>query len=951
MTTCEHSQAQLAEQGTVVLAHDEVLNDHVENCVACQDFLKHLQQLEQACGDLPAYDAPAELINQTKAKIIQSGQQPHLTASYNHTERRWAVALGGIAAVLAIIALLPAIMPYGMRFDLPELSVNDAIQVVQQKTNSRSEASFADQIAASASAPAPIEENFAESDDFVIGGLIAQNAPLVTEAEEAPVPLADSRIAPLDNLNLAKDETIALAEPSITTELAQQAQSLDSNEEARQQPRRARELQREVQELRAEASQRQEVAAKEHAGRDLGHRAQLDADGQVAFANQLNSQDKKSDQSSSRATESLLRENKNRQLAKQEASRLRADMSIPAAEPQVIQPSAVQPSAVQPSAVQPSAVQSSAVQSPAVQPPPATHSPAPLPASPPVSSADQETDSYRAKAKPSGAKTVETSLLGKASLVEPMKSSGFLQQRENLTGLQFQDATGYWANTYIPGDPIMRQLETQLKQWNRTPLRTVSNIDPALEQSMTQYRQPFDPPQNTALALYLQADKAALAEPGRLRVQVGLKGALRQGGRRPAMNIGVVADLRSANSHKLLPQIRALLLALMNAKQADDRFSLIIAGPGAGVVLTAEAFRYGPLTVALQALLTRPNPSSTSLIQALRLASDSVRQDDDTTAPLGTSLVLLLATSSLGAEQQQLENIAHANAISGINLSAITLGTQTQLPELQTLVLAGQGHLRNLATADQAEHIIDQELYASSRAVARALRLRIRLAPSVKLINVIGSRRLAEPQAQRVREQEQSIDQRLARNLGIQADRGDDEEGIQIIIPHFYAADEHVILLDVVTEQAGSIADVSVRYKDLVNLRNGSNSAQLTLPSGSKPPGPLELNVLKNHVALTLAQAAQNASQLLAAGNYQQTMNILVTMQQILQSIRREIPIWQNDLELINDEKLLASYALLIRSGYVNYSQRMRKNLIASLRVAAHRKLFNSDAVNNEANP
>ena len=939
MTTCEHSQAQLAERGTVILAHDETLREHVESCTECQDFLKHLQQLEQACGDLPAYDAPAELINQTKAKIRQSGQQPHLTASYNHTERRWAVALGGIAAVLATIALLPAIMPYGIRFDLPELSVNDAIQVVHQKTNSRSEASFADQI--TASAPAPTEENFAESDDFVVGGLIAQNAPLVTEAEEAPVPLADSRIAPLDNLNLAKDETIVLAEPSITTELAQQAQGLDSNEEARQQPRRARELQREVQELRAEALKRQEVAAKEQqAGRDLGRRAQLDADGQVAFANQLNSQDKKSDQSSSRATESFLRENKNRQLAKQEAGRLRADMPIPAAEPQVIQPSAVQPPAVQPPAVQPPAVQ-----------PPAARSPTPLPASPPVSSADQETESYRAKAKTSSEKTVETSLLGRASLVEPVQGSGFLQQREKLTGLQFQDATGYWANTYIPGDPVMRQLETQLKQWNRTPLRTVSNIDPALEQSITQYRQPFDPPQNTALALYLHADKAALAESNRLRVQVGLKGALRQGGRRPAMNIGVVADLRSANSHTLLPQIRALLLALMNAKQADDQFSLIIAGPGAGVVLTPEAFRYGPLTVALQALLTRPNPGSTSLTQALQLASDSVRQDDDPTAPLGTSLVLLLATSPLAAEQQQLENIAHANAINGINLSAITLGTQTQLPELQTLVLAGQGHLRNLAAADQAERIIDQELYASSRAVARALRLRIRLAPGVKLLNVIGSRRLAEPQAQRVREQEQSIDQRLARNLGIQADRGDDEEGIQIIIPHFYAADEHVILLDVVSEQAGPIADVSVRYKDLVNLRNGSNSAQLTLPSGSKPPGPLELNVLKNHVALTLAQAAQNASQLLAAGNHQQTMNILVTMQQILQSVRQEIPIWQNDLELINDEKLLASYAFLIRSGYVNHNQHMRQNLSASLRVAAHRKLFNSDSLNDEANP
>jgi hypothetical protein len=61
--------------------------------------------------------------------------------------------------------------------------------------------------------------------------------------------------------------------------------------------------------------------------------------------------------------------------------------------------------------------------------------------------------------------------------------------------------------------------------------------------------------------------------------------------------------------------------------------------------------------------------------------------------------------------------------------------------------------------------------------VARAVRLRIRLAPGVQLVSVLGARRLDELHAEQVRTAEQRIDQRVSRALGIAADRGEDEEG------------------------------------------------------------------------------------------------------------------------------------------------------------------------------
>ena len=107
------------------------------------------------------------------------------------------------------------------------------------------------------------------------------------------------------------------------------------------------------------------------------------------------------------------------------------------------------------------------------------------------------------------------------------------------------------------------------------------------------------------------------------------------------------------------------------------------------------------------------------------------------------------------------------------------------------------------------------------------LRLRIRLAPGVQLVDVLGSARLDDIRAERVREAEVAIDRRLARNLGIAADRGEDEEGIQIVIPNFYAGDDHVILLDLVAEGPGPLAEVTLRYKDVINQQNAVARASL----------------------------------------------------------------------------------------------------------------------------
>ena len=518
-----------------------------------------------------------------------------------------------------------------------------------------------------------------------------------------------------------------------------------------------------------------------------------------------------------------------------------------------------------------------------------------------------------------------------------LSASRFLNDYQSLERLSYQDPTGYWVNSYIPGDPAMRLLQARLRAWDRAYL----GQDVRLEQAVQQVHQPFDGPQDAALAVYLRADSPTIDGPTRLRVQVGLKGAERQGGHRPAMNVALVVDLRSIADADSGARARALISALERARQPGDRLSLTVAGPDGGLLVPPAEFRHGPLRVAMERMFGAAKEATSpdvDLREAFTVATENVLQGDDPGAVLGSSLVLLVTGSSLAEDLAELERMAHQNAVGGVTLSVVSLVAREDLEHIDRLVAAGQGNRRILDAAQAADGLIDRELHAASRAVARALRLRIRLAPGVKLVDVLGSRRLDDSFAERVREAEQAIDQRLARNLGIQADRGEDEEGIQIVIPNFYASDTHTILLDVVAERPGPVVDVTVRYKDVIYLKNGVARANLTIGGGQKAAGPLELNVLKNLVAWEFARQARQVGRYLVEGDPQQAALLLASLRDLIHGLRLEVAGWQSDPDLIADEAMLDEYLTVLATPAAG-DLVQRRYLADSLRIAAFRKL------------
>jgi len=259
---------------------------------------------------------------------------------------------------------------------------------------------------------------------------------------------------------------------------------------------------------------------------------------------------------------------------------------------------------------------------------------------------------------------------------------------------------------------------------------------------------------------------------------------------------------------------------------------------------------------------------------------------------------------------------------------------------LGALALAGQGRRRLVVDLKQARSVVETELAASGRIVARAVRLRIRLAEGVKLVEVLGSHSLDSVRSERVREAEQAIDRRVAKTLGIEADRGEDEDGIQIVIPAYYAGDDHVVLLDVVVPGPGYVADVRVRYKDLVGLRNAVANASLSVPAGTRPDDPLTCNVRKNLLAFRMSQDLQMASEQLEKGQIGKAQQTIARASARVRRLQGRFPEFIDDPELGKDIAMLAEYVKVL-SDHPNWqhNQQVRTHLIRSLAYASKVKL------------
>ncbi|MBW2704573.1 MAG: hypothetical protein JRF33_27465, partial [Deltaproteobacteria bacterium] len=147
-------------------------------------------------------------------------------------------------------------------------------------------------------------------------------------------------------------------------------------------------------------------------------------------------------------------------------------------------------------------------------------------------------------------------------------------------------------------------------------------------------------------------------------------------------------------------------------------------------------------------------------------------------------------------------------------------------------------------------------------------------------------------------------------------------------------------LLDVMVPGPGKVADVRLRYKDLVRLRNSVASASLDLDARIRPDDPLTRNVQKNLLAYRISEDLLQAARRLEEGHFDRVLQTLAKSTSRIRRLQSRFPELRNDPELGKDLNMLAEYVSVLK-GHQNWQQdrQVQVHLVRSLAYAGKTKL------------
>lgn len=420
--------------------------------------------------------------------------------------------------------------------------------------------------------------------------------------------------------------------------------------------------------------------------------------------------------------------------------------------------------------------------------------------------------------------------------------------------------TGYFENTYIGGNAAYQERLRRLDRAFSGKRRVWAEAAMSVAE--------LDPPLSAGLAVSAALSARSLQAPGRVFLQIALRGSDRGGWVRPPLDVAIVLGDGITGAH--VETARAMTRKLLQSLSGRDRVAIVAAEANAPRLLTKPGSvpnRRMDIVEALQGWKGGGSGAEAALAGAMSHAGSVLKKLAGAAHRVpGTQLVLAIVAPNCAQSVHSAKAAAHALTTQGAVTSLVAVGPVPETARWWEVANAGHGNFHVVTEADQCASVVASELSAISRVVARLVRINIRLHKNAHGVRIIGSRILGQPEARRVKAREVAVDANLSASLGLRTDRGEDDDGLQTVIPYFYGGDRHAILVELFVTKPGGVADVQVRYKDMLNLSNASASTSVALGTLARPPAPEQEMVLASVQSAQLGDVLGTAQTQLKAG-------------------------------------------------------------------------------------
>jgi Mg-chelatase subunit ChlD len=474
-----------------------------------------------------------------------------------------------------------------------------------------------------------------------------------------------------------------------------------------------------------------------------------------------------------------------------------------------------------------------------------------------------------------------------------------------------QNPNLYLSNTYIGGTGAKDRLETLIRNGVLVEGRRVK-----LEAFPRNYAQAFPIPSRTALNLIADTERGKIVQEGdRTYLQVGLQAIKGEAPRRPPLNIALVIDCSgSMGQEGKLEAAKAAAIQLLERLHPNDVLSVVTFDDGAQLLFPAQTV--GDVASLKGQIAALTPGSGTNIYAGLRLGYEEVRKG---ASREGVSRVILLSDGEVTSgvtDPAEFQRLAAVNVDREIQTTTVGMGVEFNEELMLSIAREGKGNYHFIRDGADTQTVFARELEELTHIVARAVKVRIRLADGVGLVRVLGATALNSAQTRQVKAEEKKIDRKVYEELGIAANRQKDEEepGIKMLIPNFYRGDHHIVMLEIAIPRGRGtrkVAEVFLKYKDLVARANREAKAAVDVEyTGDRAEmiASINRNVKKNLLGFQTGEALTDAATLIGQGRIGEAVRKLDERMVVLGLAARE---WQ-DRDLDRDGQLLDRYKLVL---------------------------------------
>ncbi len=440
------------------------------------------------------------------------------------------------------------------------------------------------------------------------------------------------------------------------------------------------------------------------------------------------------------------------------------------------------------------------------------------------------------------------------------------------------DPNGRFATTYRPGGGHLAAFESAV----------AAGIVPASEREIAgdigaRYAPALDAPKEGALRFEVDFERNKLAPSGGpLHLRMALRSSSTKASDRPQLSVVVVMDVSGSMRGKLIESARDAASQLVDKLEPTDDFSVVTFSTDANVKIPIG--RVGSRKAELKKAIGEiVEGGGTNIGGGLQLAYEQMASPKVSKDSVRVVMLMSDGRANEGiTNQRALASLALEAFQKGIQTSSFGLGTDYDGPLMSQIAGDGAGGYYYLRDAAQVPASLTTELEKRLDPVATAVEVRVRLKPSVELLNVYGSRRLGAAEAARVRAVEVAEDQHTQKRDGIKSNRKDDVEGgMRFFMPAFARDDSHALLLKVrLPEGVGQkdIALVEVKYKDRLLKKNVTTELPIKIAyanSDAESAASQNPSVARTVQGFAAGEALMKAAALIGQSRNQQAIDLL----------------------------------------------------------------------------